>query len=190
MKNQKKQLIAMVISLVFLLAAYLGIDIYNEKQAEKEETEKIYLTDFDSQDISAFSYSYNGTQYSYTKTEDEWAYDGDTSIDMDESAIETLLVDVEMLQAADAITEYESLDTYGLDEPSQTISFTFTDETVFTIKIGDYNDMVGYYYMMIEGNDTLYMGDSTLLDIFEVSYEDLVYVEETTEITNEDNTEG
>lgn len=183
MKKQKKQLIYMLAVLLFLIAAYFGLELYNNQLAEEEQGETIYITSFSSQEICAFSYDYEEQQYSFTKTEDVWSYDGDTSVDLDESEVESLILKAGAIIGAEALTEYESPETYGLESPQKTVTFTLTDGTVMTIKIGDYNDMLGYYYLMIDGKDILYMADSTLLDIFDVSYEDWIYVEEVTEDT-------
>lgn len=185
MKNQKKQLITMFVALLVLVVLYFGVEIYNNQQEEEVEASKTYITSFSSQDIVAFSYDLNSTQHSYSRTDEVWSYDGDTSVDLDETEVDTLLLGVGALAAEETITEYDTLETYGLDTPSQTISFTMSDETTLTLKVGDYNSMVGMYYLMVEGKDTLYMVDSTLVDTFDITYTDLEYVEETTEETTE-----
>lgn len=182
MKRQKKQLITMAVFLAFLIIAYIGLGVYNDAQEQKEEDEnKIVVTNFDSEDVVAFSYDYNGETYSYTKIDGMWSYDSKPAINLDETLVESMLVIAASLVGEDFFTAYESVDTYGFDEPQKTVSLIMSDGSTVTIQVGDYNDIVGWYYLMIEGDENLYMVDSTLLDTFEVSYTSLEYVEEATE---------
>lgn len=187
MKNQRKQLITMVVFLGFLIVAYFGIGVYNDAQAQKEEEEQtIVVTDFDYEDVVAFSYDYNDATYTFSKNEDVWTYDSKPGFDVDETLIEDMLATAGSLLGEEKITEYETVETYGFDDPQKTVSLTFSDGTTMIIQVGDYNDIVGAYYLMIEGEDTLYMADSTLLATYEVSYTSLEYVEEETEESTED----
>lgn len=182
MKKQKKQLITMTVFLMFLIVAYIGLGAYNDAQEKKEDEENtILITDLAVEDIVAFSYDYNDETYSYTKTDDAWSYDSKPMIDLDESIIESMLATAGSLEGGDFFTAYESLDNYGLDSPQKTINLTLSDGTCVKIQLGDYNDMVGAYYLMVQGDSNLYLVDSTLLDAFEVSYSSLEYIEEETE---------
>lgn len=179
MKRQKKQLITLAALFVFLLLAYFGLQNYNNIEAQKEEENNtIVITEFESDEVSAFSYDYDGENYSYTKKEDEWLYDGDSTLDMEETLIISMLDTAGSLLGEEIISEYDSLDTYGLENPSKTITVTLTDDTQITIKVGAYNDIVSYYYLLVEGDNNLYLVDSTILYTFEVSYTELEYVEE------------
>ena len=185
MKKQRKQLITMAVFLGFLIVAYITLGAYNEEQAKKEEQNKenetFVVTDFDYEDVVAFSYNYEEEKNSFTKSGDEWSYDGDTTFDVDESLIEDMLSDACSVIAQDYVDAYESLDNYGLDTPQKTVCLTFADGSTANIQIGNYNDMIGYYYLMVDGDTNLYLVDSTLWTAFEVSYTDLEYIEEVTE---------
>lgn len=185
MKRQKKQLVSLVILLIVLAIAYIYVGKYNDEQANGTEEEIIYVTNFSTADICAFSYDYEEITYSFTKTDVTWTYDGDTTVDIDEAAVSTLLLDAAAVVAVEKLTEYEALENYGLETPKKTLTFTFTDGTVRSLIIGDCNEMLGYYYMMTNADDTLYLADSTLFDEFEISYEDLIAEEEETESTEE-----
>lgn len=188
MKKQKKQLIIMVVFLGFLLISYFALGAYNDAQAntEEEQEETIVVTDFDEENVVAFSYTYEEESNSFTKSENVWNYDADVTFDVDESLVEDMLSDVSYLIAQDYFDAYESLDNYGLDAPQMTVSMTFADGSTKKLLLGDYNDIVGTYYLMVEGDNNLYVVDSTLLDTFEVSYADLEYIPEETETVSEE----
>ena len=113
MQKQKKQMIVLVILLILLILAYIGVHFYSKKQEEKEnakeEAEKIQVTDLEVSDITQFSYVLDGTTLSFTKNGTEWTYDGDQSVDIDESALETLLNKASAITASDEVTEYDDL---------------------------------------------------------------------------------
>ena len=87
MKRQKKQFIVLLILLVVCVAAYLGVTMNNKKTKQEEEASeeaaKVYITDFDKDDVTAFSYVLNGTTLAFHKDGDNWLYDGDSSVDID-----------------------------------------------------------------------------------------------------------
>lgn len=185
MKKQRKQLIIMLIFLVFLVAAYFGLGAYNDAQAKKEEKEDIVVTAFDTKNIVAFSYHYEAEKNSFTKADDVWNYEADAAFDVDESLVEDMLATASNVLAEDYFSEYETIETYGLDAPQMTIRLSFSDGSSKQLLIGDYNDIVGYYYMMLEGDSNLYLVDGTLLSAFQVSYTELEFVEEETTDTTE-----
>ena len=71
------------------------------------------MTDLEVSDITQFSYVLDGTTLSFTKNGTEWTYDGDQSVDIDESALETLLNKASAITASDEVTEYDDWRTLG-----------------------------------------------------------------------------
>lgn len=186
MKKQQKQLVILVGVLAVCLLGYFGIGYYNDRQAEKEAEknaqEIIYVTDFDYADVTAFSYIYEDVTYSYTKNGEDWFYDGDTSLDMDESEVKTILYYVGCVVAEEKLTEYSDLSTYGFEEPTNIITVMVNGEEL-VIKIGAKNEMLDLYYLIVEGDSNLYLVDDTLSGYLEITYEDLEYVPEETSVT-------
>lgn len=190
MKKQRKQLIVMAFFLGVLLVAYAGLGIYNERQEEQESEENtVLITDFNYEDVVAFSYNYDDVTYQFTKSDSSWNLEGKADFDVDESIVESMLAVAGSLLGVDYYDAYESLDNYGLDEPQQVVSLTFADGSTTKLQFGNYNDIVGYYYLMVEGDSNLYIVDSALLDTFAVSYTSLEYIEEETQEGTEALTE-
>lgn len=182
MEKQKKQVLILTVLLLVLVIAYLAIHIYNGKQEEKEsakeEAEKIYITNDAVEDITAFSYVLTGETLSFAKSGDEWIYDGDTSCNLDESVIETMLGKVASITADECLSEPESLDSYGLDAPSGQITLT-TDEETVTLFIGNRNAITGSYYLKKDGDDKVYLVSSTVASACTKNISDLLTEEDT-----------
>lgn len=184
MQKQKKQMIVLVILLILLILAYAGVHFYSKKQEEKEnakaEAEKIQATDMEVSDITQFSYVLDGTTLSFTKNGTEWTYDGDQSIDIDESALETLLKKAAAITATDEVAEYDNLADFGLDNPANTVTLK-TGAGLTTIYIGSQNEITSEYYLKTGDSDTIYVVDSATATGFDKSIEDLTSKTDDTE---------
>lgn len=192
MNKQRKQLMILIGVLAVCLLSYFGISYHNDlqeqKEAEEEQKNTIYVTDFGYDEVTAFSYVYEDVTYRYTKDGDNWLYDGDTALDMEESLFTTMLYYAGSITAEEKLTEYEELSSYGFDEPSNVITFKVNGEDL-VLKIGAHNEMLDLYYMLVEGDNSLYLVDDTWFTYFEKTYEDLEYVPEETETETETSTE-
>lgn len=192
MKKQKIQMLVIVVILLLCVAAYFVATQYVKKQEQRDkdsETQgQVSLTVIDPDAVDAFSYIADGTTYSYTKDGDAWICENDTSLKMDADSIATLLEHLKKVTAAEAITDYDSISDYGLDQPQNTITVTCGDETT-TIDIGDYNEMLSEYYLKVSGDDKIYLVDSTLKDAFSKTPDTMVKQEESTETESVDTTE-
>ena len=62
-----------------------------EEKTAEEEASTIYISKVDVDTITAFSYEVDHVTYTFTKDGDTWTYDGDTSLDIDEEAIDSML---------------------------------------------------------------------------------------------------
>ncbi|MBO5523582.1 MAG: DUF4340 domain-containing protein [Roseburia sp.] len=184
MKKQKIQIITLLAAVVLLCAAYAGIRYYNnrqeEKEAEKEKAETITVTDFEVSDITKFSYQLEGQTLSFTKEGENWHYDGDSSVDIDEDAVETLLSKAVNVTAEETVTEYDTLADFGLETPSNTITIT-TEEGNTTLFIGNQNEITNQYYLKKADSDIIYLVGSAVATGFNKTVEDLTAEEEETE---------
>lgn len=172
----------LLILLVVCVAAYIGVTISNKKTKEKEEASeeaaKIYLTDFDADDVSAFSYMLNGEKLSFHKDGDNWVYDADTSVDLDEDSVKSLLTQAGKMTASEKLDEITDLSDYGLDAPENVITIETSEDTV-TLDVGNCNDMLSEYYIKKEGSDDVYLTDSTTAKLFTKTVDSLKAAEDT-----------
>ena len=182
MQKQRKQFVITVVILLVLVLAYIGIHIYNQKHEEKKEKEEkeneITVTELDTDDVTAFSYQVSGETLSFTKDGDEWVYDQDTSLDLDEDVVNGMIEKAASLTADDSFDDYDSLADYGLDQPSNTITLT-TKESTTTLYLGNQNAMTSQYYLMTGDGETVYAVDNTLSTTFSKTVDSLVKEEDT-----------
>lgn len=188
MQKQKIQFLVLLAVVLLLGGIYAGIRYYNETQEKKEEEEQaaetVSVTDMKVSDITGFSYVLEGETISFTKEGDDWQYDGDRSLDMDEDAIETMLSKAVGVTAEETVTDYENLDDFGLETPSNTIIFT-TEKGETTLYIGNQNEITSQYYLKKGDDATIYLVGSAVATGFNKTVEELTAEEdtETEEIT-------
>lgn len=184
MQKQKKQFIIFLILLVVCAGAYLGVRIYNDHAEKKEEEqaaeEEITVAEITAEDITAFSYDFEGTELSFTKTEDGWIYDADSAVSLDQSSISAMLSNLVSLKAADKVEDYDDISEYGFDEPSRVITVT-TEEKTYTFTFGMTNSILSQDYLMMDSDETVYLVSTTIKNAFEKSVADLT-AEENTEM--------
>lgn len=181
MKKQKIQFIIILLVLAALVAATFGLKAYNKNKEEaktaEEEASTIYISKVDTDDITAFSYELDQVTYSFTKNGDTWTYEGDPSIDLDEDKINTMLETFSSFTATDEIT-YDDLSDFGLDNPSNLVTFTTADGST-SIYVGNQNDMLGSYYVMTGEDSKVYLTTTSLADKFSKTLEELTVTEDT-----------
>lgn len=177
MQKQKKQLIAVLVMLVLCGVAYVAINRYNEsqekKEAERTKSELIHVTSFSNDDIIAFSYIKDNETLSFEKDADgNWNYDGDKKVDIDESAVKTMLSNILDMTAKEEITAPDKSEDYGFEAPQQVVTITTADKTV-TLTLGAKNTINNNYYLKSSESGSIYMVDGTLSTAFSKTIADL-----------------
>lgn len=189
MQKQKKQFLILCIVLIAFVAVFFIMKAVTKHQEEKEaaqaEAEKITALTLNTEEITEFTYQYEGTSITFVKEEDTWYYQEDKTISISQTMIETMLSNVAKITAQQQITTTDDISQYGMDAPLSVIELQMGETTV-TITVGMQNTITSQYYMMVSNDDTVYLTDSTVYSAFQKSVEDLTEVEEE-ETTEEDS---
>ncbi len=176
MERQTRPFLILCAALVAFCGAFFGLKFYNwhleARAAVWEETEKITVAGIPADDVLQFSYQYDGEELTFVKEGDTWYYQGDKTISVSQSGISDMLLSLEEITAEGEITEAEDLSRYGLDEPANTIWLKLPEGDI-TITLGRYDDTTGQCYLMISGDDSIYLVDSAISSTFQKSVGDL-----------------
>ncbi len=176
MKKQKIQLFVLFGLLLIALGGYLGLKSYNEKKDNTPaETTEITAFTLVTDEVTAFSYDYEGEVYSFIKEDESWICEDDASIDIDESQISSMLGKMANITSDIAIEDVTDFEQYGLATPSKIITLT-TGEEEYKLNLGDYNELISAYYIQVDGQDTVYTTTSYLYTAFDVMPQDLAVV--------------
>lgn len=182
MKKQKRQFIILCVVLVAFCGTFFGLKAFNkhqeEKEAQKEEDEKIKLTGMSADKVTEFSYQNNGEEITFVKEDDTWYYQADKSVSIKQTSITSMLSNVGTITAGQKLEAPEDISEYGFDEPQNVIRVKGADQEL-TITIGMYNSMTSQYYLMVSGDDSVYLVDSTIYTAFQKSVADVTEEPET-----------
>lgn len=177
MKKQKKQLILMVVLLGLLVGGYFALVKYNEWSEQKEQEDAlgqiISVTALEEGSITAISYEYEGETISLVKEGENWSYEGDSSLAIEQSTVETMAKRMASIEAERAITDVTDMEQYGLGESARKVKVTTQDAT-YSFRIGDYNSSGSVYYWGVEGDSTVYTVGGVNVTCFNHSLEDLL----------------
>lgn len=177
--KKRNQLILLLVIFIVLLGAYFGVRQYNKAQEAEEPQEEIAVTSLNADNITEVSYTNDGVEYSFIKTEDTWQYTGDTSIPITQSYIETIVSSACSLKAKRLLVgNLDNIAEYGLEIPAHAVSLTDSDGNKTIINIGDMNTSTSVYYAYVEGKENIYTIDNTLPDTINYTLEQLITMEE------------
>ncbi len=189
MKKKQRQMIGMLLALVVLAAAFLGIRQYNKNASSAtsitEDTQETVL-DVNSDDITSFSYVYEGETYAFEKKDETWYYTDDHSLNLNQERIKAMILKVAPLKADQVIENVTDMSQYGLADPDRTIQYETADRSVI-INVGNLNSMTSQYYIAFPSEMKVYVVATNVVTGFNYTLEDLV--EETTEATETAETE-
>lgn len=189
MKKKQRQMIGMLLALVVLAAVFLGIRQYNKNIASAtsttEDTQETVL-DVNSDDITSFSYVYEGETYAFEKKDETWYYTDDHSLNLNQERIKAMILKVAPLKADQVIENVTDMSQYGLADPERTIQYETADRSVI-INVGNLNSMTSQYYIAFPSEMKVYVVTTNVVTGFNYTLDDLV--EETTEATETAETE-
>ena len=193
MERQKKQLAMLTVILIAAVIILIVLLKYFDKASEDASEENHFtINNIQADKVIRFAFTNSAGTVSLTKNAQEWIYDNDSSLDMDEDKVTELIQTVAPLDSENRIEEVENLEMYGLAEPALTILVSDGEE-VCTMMIGDLNEMTGTYYLCLEGKESvIYDVNPQIVSAFGTTLEDLVTAkEQTTEAqSTEEPTEG
>lgn len=193
MERQKKQLAVLTVVLIAAVIILIVLIKYFDKASEDASEENHFtINNIQADKVIRFAFTNSAGTVSLTKNAQEWIYDNDSSLDMDEDKVTELIQTVAPLNSENRIEEVENLEMYGLADPALTILVSDGEE-VCTMMIGDLNEMTGTYYLCLEGKESvIYDVNPQIVSAFGTTLEDLVTAkEQTTEAQSiEEPTEG
>lgn len=173
MNKQKKQMIILGVVLLIVVVCFAVICMIPETE-EEIQAESYQLTSFEEDAIQKLTFTNIEGTYSFVKNEEEWLYDSDKSLNIDESIINSMISKLANYSSENKITEVTDLSAYGLDAPSKKLLISDGDNSV-TFLVGSYNDITYTYYMCLEDEmSTVYTMTSSDLSIFDKTIEDMI----------------
>lgn len=180
MRKKNKGILILLAVLILLVAVYFGLRTWNAQQEEKAQGEQeaatVHVTDTSAEDIVSLKFNVGNGDLEFSKEDDQWYYTPDKDFPLQQSYPEDMAETVGSITAGRELTDGDSIDAYGLDEPAYTIEYTDADGNTTELLFGD---MTGDdYYVMLNGNDTVYTVNSSVIDPFNYTLDDMARLDD------------
>ena len=180
MRKKNKGILILLAVLILLVAVYFGLRTWNAQQEEKAQEEQeaatVHVTDTSAEDIVSLKFNVGNGGLEFSKEDDQWYYTPDKDFPLQQSYPEDMAETVGSITAGRELTDGDSIDAYGLDEPAYTIEYTDADGNTAELLFGD---MTGDdYYVMLNGNDTVYTVNSSVIDPFNYTLDDMAQLDD------------
>lgn len=181
MKRSTKMVLLLMVT-VALCCGYLAVQNFSQKESvETADTDYPLLN---GQAVTAMTW-FNGEEFCTLETAgDIWTLAGNADFPVEQDMAQDMADGLEALTADRQLTGVESLSDYGLEEPVFTVTVALADGSEVTISQGNENSLAEQVYVQISGDDTVYMVDDAPADIFDLSMDDLMAVEELGEVAD------
>ncbi len=180
MRKKNKGVSILLILLALLIAVYFGLRTWSTRQEEKEEKEQeaatVYVTDTSADDIVSLKFNVGNGELEFGKEDDQWYYTSDTDFPLQQSYPEDIAETVGCITADRELTDGDSIDAYGLDDPTYTIEYTDADGNVTELLFG--NTTGDDYYVMKSGSDTVYTVNSSVIDPLDYTLDDMARLDD------------
>lgn len=172
MKKQKKQLIALLVALVIVVAGFFVIRYvvsHQELETETVSVTELYHTDKES--CTEVEYIHDGVDLDFVRDGGKWYLKNDRNTELDQDSVDSMVGFAASLNYKTKIDEPAELSEYGLDNPSYIVTVTDSMGVAQTYFIGDCFKIDGTYFAKLEGSDAVYTIASTYPNAFDADIE-------------------
>lgn len=184
-RQQQKLLRGLVIAAVVLLAVLAAVLLFKrhsaEKQAEEEAAQEAASAITEDHGYTSLTYTNSTATLSFTQDEDgSWIWADDPEFPLDDSTITYIIQILQSLKPQQTITDGDTLEAYGLDQPSATLTATDA-ETGETLKLTfgkATTDGTSYYMLMNDAESPVYIVSDTLYNYLSTPIYDMCVLPE------------
>lgn len=158
--KQKRTLLILLTAVVLLIAVLLGVRASKNRaqQAEQDAAAAAAAAGVITDAASSYqelSYHNGNATLSFALNDDgQWYWTNDPDFPLDQDYLIKIVNTLSALKPQQTITEGDTLDAYGLDEPSQTLTATSDNGQTTTIALGNATSDGNSYYMLMNGSET------------------------------------
>ena len=175
--------------LLAVLAAVLLFKRHSaEKQAEEEAAQEAASAITEDHGYTSLTYTNSTATLSFTQDEDgSWIWADDPEFPLDDSTITYIIQILQSLKPQQTITDGDTLEAYGLDQPSATLTATDA-ETGETLKLTfgkATTDGTSYYMLMNDAESPVYIVSDTLYNYLSTPIYDMCVLPELPVLTEE-----
>ena len=158
-RSQKKTLHILLAVVVLLAAALLIIRAIKTRSAQEAEeaaaAEEAASIITEEAAYSSLTYDNGTTTLSFALDEEgNWTWADDPEFPLDDSTVTAIVNLLTSLKPQQTITDGDTLEAYGLDQPFATLTATSPEGETLTIDLGNTTTDGNSYYMLMNGQES------------------------------------
>ena len=160
MNRSQKKTILLLAAILVLLAVILAVSRALKEEAAQEAAEQEAAEQEPSitgpeSDYTALTYSNGTATLSFHLDEaGSWVWSDDTEFPLDDSTVTDILELLSNLTPQQTITEGDTLEAYGLDQPFASLTATEADGGTISVALGNTTTDGDSYYMLLNGQES------------------------------------
>ena len=192
MSNQQKRTFRILLAIAVVLAVALAAVLIYKNQAAQAQAEAEAQAEADAvitqeQEYNALSYNNGSATLSFTLGENgSWVWADDPTFPLDQTTVTAIVDLISSLTPQQTITDGDTLEAYGLDNPTATLTASGADGASLTLSLGKTTtDGQSYYMMMNEDQSTVYIIAGTLYDYLSTPIYDMCILPEIPDLAEE-----
>ena len=156
-RSQKKTLITLLVIVVVLAAVLLIVRVLKARSAQEAEAAAQEAAGVITEEAAYSSLTYDNGSATLSFTLDEagnWVWADDPDFPLDDSTVTAIVDLLTSLKPQQTITDGDTLEAYGLDEPFATLTATTPEGTTLTLDFGNTTTDGTSYYMLMNGQES------------------------------------
>lgn len=181
MNGKQRRQMLLLCMIFFLAAAAYGALKWKQSSVSAEETEEenesYTVIQIDPSQVTDIGIIGGEGTVNLVREGENWKCPEKEETAIDGGIVESFLTNASSITSSTKIENVEDMSQYGLSRPSVNLTLQW-DNNMYTIKLGDYNSVIGGYYLNMNDEDTVYVIDGSLYYSLDKTLEDF---EETAE---------
>lgn len=189
--KRNKRLLILIGVLVLCIVGYAVVSAISKKQENVEQPDSsIAVTDFSADTVARLCWTYQGEEFTLTKTDGSWYNEADKDFPVKQSYVSTMSTQIASMTASRKLSDVTDLSEYGLDKPAVTVSLMTDTGGELSFAFGDINNVTNEYYMQysegssLTANSDVYLIPASVVNAFCYKMDQLVQFEELPDLTN------
>ena len=179
MRRERKLMILSGLLVVCVAGAILLSRVDFEEKMTGKETQ---IVETDSDKITYLAWNYEGDQLAFDHEDGKWTYASDAKMSVDQDLLDEIAGNLSSITSDKMVEEPQSPSVYGLADPAYNITIETADDS-WEIAVGDETFSDGEVYIS-NGDDYVYLTDSSLIDHISYTLLDCVQKETIPEMEN------
>lgn len=188
-RHQRRTLVTLAGILAVLVVLVLVVATVKHRRAAQEEaaaaqSEEGVLTQKSAYTALAYSNGSATLSFALDAEDGAWHWADDPEFPLDDATVTAITELLGTLKPQQTITDGDTLEAYGLEEPFATLLATAQDEETLTLALGNATTDGTSYYMLLNGDEsTVYIIADTLYQKMSVPIYDMMELPEVPALT-------